>query len=178
MPQLKLINEKFKDRSGNQKIDRKVFHWENYRPDRCNYRKSEIAIPVHPRKRWSDKGYADDELHSVWRHGRTCSVCPSAPMSGFGHAACRNGRKRTPGRDSPCAKVQAQESENPFTHVRDCRGKPDPKGNAPNNRPQKLLLSIPWKKEDRIFRSFVLMIYICNWAKIIAENVKNYMLLE
>ena len=99
-------------------------------PDRCNYRKSEIAIPVHPRKRWSDKGYADDELHSVWRHGRTCSVCPSAPMSGFGHAACRNGRKRTPGRDSPCAKVQAQESENPFTHVRDCRGKPDPKGNA------------------------------------------------
>ena len=52
------------------------------------------------------------------------------PMSGFGHAACRNGRKRTPGRDSPCAKVQAQESENPFTHVRDCRGKPDPKGNA------------------------------------------------
>lgn len=62
--------------------------------------------------------------NSFGRHGRTCSVCPSAPMSGFGHAACRNGRKRTPGRDSPCAKVQAQESENPFTHVRDCRGKP------------------------------------------------------
>ena len=62
--------------------------------------------------------------NSFGRHGRTCSVCPSAPMSGFGHAASRNGRKRTPGRDSPCAKVQAQESENPFTHVRDCRGKP------------------------------------------------------
>lgn len=27
------------------------------------------------------------------------------PMSGFGHAASRNGRKQTPGRDSPCAKV-------------------------------------------------------------------------
>ena len=27
------------------------------------------------------------------------------PDVGFGHAACRNGRKRTPGRDSPCAKV-------------------------------------------------------------------------
>ena len=46
------------------------------------------------------------------------------PMSGFGHAACRSGRKRTPGRDSPCAKVQAQDGEIPFTHVRDCRGKP------------------------------------------------------
>lgn len=46
------------------------------------------------------------------------------PMSGFGHAASRNGRKQTPGRDSPCAKVQAQDSESPFTHVRDCRGKP------------------------------------------------------
>ena len=46
------------------------------------------------------------------------------PMSGFGHAACRSGRKRTPGRDSPCAKVQVQDSESPFTHVRDCRGKP------------------------------------------------------
>ena len=46
------------------------------------------------------------------------------PMSGFGHAACRSGRKRTPGRDSPCAKVQAQDSGIPFTHVRDCRGKP------------------------------------------------------
>ena len=33
------------------------------------------------------------------------------PMSGFGHAACRSGRKRTPGRDSPCAKVQVQDSE-------------------------------------------------------------------
>lgn len=32
---------------------------------------------------------------------------------------------------SPCAKVSTQNSENPFTHVRDCRGKPDPKGNAP-----------------------------------------------
>ena len=52
------------------------------------------------------------------------------PMSGFGHAACRSGRKRTPGRNSPCAKVQVQDSESPFTHVRDCRGKPDPKGNA------------------------------------------------
>ena len=52
-------------------------------------------------------------------------------MSGLGHAACRSGRQRTPGRDSPCAKVQAQDSESPFTHVRDCRGKPDPKGNAP-----------------------------------------------
>ena len=48
----------------------------------------------------------------------------SRPMSGFGHAACRSGRKRTPGRDSPCAKVQAQDGEIPFTHVRDCRGKP------------------------------------------------------
>lgn len=46
------------------------------------------------------------------------------PMSGFGHAACRSGRKRTPGRDSPCAKVQVQDSESPFTHVRDCREKP------------------------------------------------------
>ena len=34
-----------------------------------------------------------------------CSVCPSAPMSGFGHAASLSGRQRTPGRDSPCAKV-------------------------------------------------------------------------
>ena len=91
-----------------------------------------------------------------------CSVCPSAPMSGFGHAACRSGRKRTPGRDSPCAKVQAQDGESPFTHVRDCRGKPDPKGNARTTTAKTAFKHTIEKKEDRIFRSFALMIYICN----------------
>ena len=37
---------------------------------------------------------------------------------------------------SPCVKVQAQDSENPFTHVRDCRGKS-------KQSLQKRLLSIP-----------------------------------
>ena len=119
---------------------------------------------------------------------RTCSVCPSAPMSGFGHAACRNGRKRTPGRNSPCPRFKRKtvKALSPTLgiagkspqHSEDLQRKARPEGERPNNRPQKLLLSIPWKKEDRIFRSFALMIYICNWAKIIAENVKNYMLLE
>ena len=37
---------------------------------------------------------------------------------------------------SPCAKVSTQDSENPFTHVRDCRGKS-------KQLLQKRLLSIP-----------------------------------
>ena len=53
-------------------------------------------------------------------------------------------------------------------HSEDLQRKARPKGERPNNHLQKLLLSILWKKEDRIFRSFVLMIYICNWTEKIA----------
>ena len=181
------INQwEIKDRSGNQKIDRKVFHWENYKPDRWNYRKSEIAIPVHPRKRWSGKGYADDELHPVWRHGRTCSVCPSArcPASAMQSHGMVGNRRRDGTARAPRFKRKTVKSLSPTLgiagespqHSEDLQRKARPEGERPNNHPQKLLLSIPWKKEDRIFRSFALMIYICNWAKIIAENVDNYML--
>lgn len=71
-----------------------------------------------------------------------CSVCPSAPMSGFGHAACRSGRKRMLWGKQPVFQKMNPKGEAPFTHVRDCSGKPtalrglgggkpDPKGNAP-----------------------------------------------
>ena len=91
--------------------------------------------------------------NSFGRDGRMCSVCPSAPMSGFGHAACRNGRKRTPGRNSPCPRFKRKTvkalsptlgiaGESP-QHSEDLQRKARPEGERPNNHPQKLLLSIP-----------------------------------
>lgn len=87
------------------------------------------------------------------RHGRMCSVCPSAPMSGFGHAACRNGRKRTPGRDSPCPRFKRKtvKALSPTLGIagkspqysEDLQRKARPEGERSNNRPQKLLLNIP-----------------------------------
>ena len=87
------------------------------------------------------------------RHGRMCSVCPSAPMSGFGHAACRNGRKRTPGRDSPCPRFKRKtvKALSPTLGIagkspqysEDLQWKARPEGERSNNRPQKLLLNIP-----------------------------------
>lgn len=84
---------------------------------------------------------------------RTCSVCPSAPMSGFGHAACRNGRIRTPGRNSPCPRFKRKtvKALSPTLgiagkspqHSEDLQRKARPEGERPNNRPQKLLLNIP-----------------------------------
>ena len=68
------------------------------------------------------------------------------PMSGFGHAACRSGRKRTP--RCRCKTVKALSStlgiagESP-QHSEDLQRKARPEGERPNNRPQKLLLSIP-----------------------------------
>ena len=75
------------------------------------------------------------------------------PMSGFGHAACRSGRKRTPGRDSPCPRFKRKTvkalsptlgiaGESP-QHSEDLQRKARPEGERPNNHPQKLLLSIP-----------------------------------
>ena len=75
------------------------------------------------------------------------------PMSGFGHAACRNGRKRTPGRNSPCPRFK-RKTVKAFSptlgiagkspqHSEDLQRKARPEGERPNNRPQKLLLNIP-----------------------------------
>ena len=117
---------------------------------------------------------------------RTCSVCPSArcPASAMqSHGMVGNRRRDGTARAPRCKRKKVKTlsptlgiaGESP-QHTEDLQRKARPEGERPNNRPQKLLLSIPWKKEDRIFRSFALMIYICNWAKIIAENVDNYML--
>ena len=75
------------------------------------------------------------------------------PMSGFGHAVSRSGRKRTPGRNSPCPRCKCKTvkalsptlgiaGESP-QHSEDLQRKARPEGERPNNHPQKLLLSIP-----------------------------------
>lgn len=75
------------------------------------------------------------------------------PMSGFGHAVSRSGRKRTPGRDSPCPRFKRKtvKALSPTLgiagkspqHSEDLQRKARPEGERPNNHPQKLLLSIP-----------------------------------
>ena len=76
---------------------------------------------------------------------------PRCPASA--NAACRSGRKRTPGRDSPCPRFKRKTvkalsptlgiaGESP-QHSEDLQRKARPGGERPNNRPQKLLLSIP-----------------------------------
>ena len=76
---------------------------------------------------------------------------PRCPASA--NAACRSGRKRTPGRDSPCPRFKRKTvkalsptlgiaGESP-QHSEDLQRKARPEGERPNNHPQKLLLSIP-----------------------------------
>ena len=75
------------------------------------------------------------------------------PMSGFGHATSRSGRKRTPGRNSPCprCKCKTVKALSPTLgitgkspqHSEDLQRKARPEGERPNNHPTKLLLSIP-----------------------------------
>ena len=67
------------------------------------------------------------------------------PMSVFGHATCRNGRKRTPGRNSPCPRCKRKTvkalsptlgiaGESP-QHSEDLQRKARPEGERPNNHP-------------------------------------------
>ena len=67
------------------------------------------------------------------------------PMSGFGHAACRNGRKWTLGRNSPCPRCKRKTvkalsptlgiaGESP-QHSEDLQRKARPEGERPNNHP-------------------------------------------
>lgn len=46
------------------------------------------------------------------------------PMSGFGQCSLPKWSETDAGTEQPVPKVQVQDSESPFTHVRDCRGKP------------------------------------------------------
>ena len=75
------------------------------------------------------------------------SAAGQTPGNSFGRDGAREVSANS---RSPCVKVQAQDSENPFTHVRDCRGKnhsiartcsgkSDPEGERPNNHLNKLL---------------------------------------
>ena len=89
----------------------------------------------------------------VWRHGRMCSVCPSArcPASAMQPAeVVGNGRRDGTAR-APRFKRKTVESLSPTLgiagespqHSEDLQRKARPEGERPNNHPQKLLLSIP-----------------------------------
>ena len=91
--------------------------------------------------------------NSFGRHGRTCSVCPSArcPASAMQpHGMVGNGRRDGTAR-APRCKRKTVKSLSPTLgiarespqHSEDLQRKARPEGKRPNKHPQKLLLSIP-----------------------------------
>ena len=91
--------------------------------------------------------------NSFGRHGRTCSVCPSArcPASAMQPAeVVGNGRRDGTARAPRCKRKTVKTlsptlgiaGESP-QHSEDLQRKARPEGERPNNHPQKLLLSIP-----------------------------------
>ncbi|MCS2762045.1 hypothetical protein NXV13_14480 [Bacteroides ovatus] len=84
--------------------------------------------------------------NSFGRHGRTCSVCPSAPMSGFSMQPAGmvgNGRRDGTARAPRCKRKTVKAlsptlgiaGESP-QHSEDLQQKARPEGERPNNHPQ------------------------------------------
>ena len=94
--------------------------------------------------------------------------CPASAMQP--HGMVGNGRRDGTARAPRCKRKTVKSlsptlgiaGESP-QHSEDLQRKARPEGERPNNHPQKNAFEHTIeKKEDRIFRSFALMIYICN----------------